>query len=339
MSRQHWGHGMRFKAIILASMAAIGAATAAEAAIVKSSVNKEGRIIVSITGEIVPGDSDQLRAIIKSANDAGKIVSSMRLNSVGGNLVEGATLADTVKFAKIATNVGQDATCASACFLIFAAGDRKFANYTARVGVHGASDKNGSESVQSGAATVSMARFAKELGVPPAIIGRMVVTPPSEMVWLSPTDLQSMGTTMVGKPSQLPEVAAGPASPPMQLSPDALGTLAPAPVPKAKPEPTWDDMIEKAVRLSAAQNGGKARSIRGCQPEFKVCFNAILMKSTDGTEMSLKVFRDMDDKIIIREMCTFNSSQDIRKCTDWDTGKTHRDMLDASNNWKQIADN
>jgi hypothetical protein len=49
---------MRFKAIILASMAAIGAATAAEAAVVKSSVNKEGRIIVSITGEIVPGDSD-----------------------------------------------------------------------------------------------------------------------------------------------------------------------------------------------------------------------------------------------------------------------------------------
>jgi hypothetical protein len=81
--------------------------------------------------------------------------------------------------------------------LIFAAGETKFANYTAQIGVH-ASDENGAETVQSGAATVSMARIAKELGVPPAIIGRMVVTPPAQMVWLSPADLQSMGTTMAG---------------------------------------------------------------------------------------------------------------------------------------------
>src|ERR1700730_2360410 len=110
----------------------------------------------------------------------------------------------------MATNVGQGATCASACFLVFAAGESKFANYSAQIGVHGASDEKGAETVQSGAATVSMARIAKELGVPPAIIGRMVVTPPAEMVWLSPADLQSMGTTMIGKPSQLPSIQEGP---------------------------------------------------------------------------------------------------------------------------------
>jgi hypothetical protein len=60
----------------------------------------------------------------------------------------------------------------------------------------------GRETVSSNAATVSMAKVAKELGVPPAIIGRMVVTPPNEMVWLSPQELQSMGVTMVGKPAQ-----------------------------------------------------------------------------------------------------------------------------------------
>jgi putative SOS response-associated peptidase YedK len=37
------------------------------------------------------------------------------------------------------------------------------------------------------------------------------------------------------------------------------------------------------------------------------------------------------------EACTFNKSFDIRKCLDWDTGVTHRDMQDIDGNWKQIA--
>jgi hypothetical protein len=146
--------------------------------------------------------SEAFKATVKAANDAGKLVASVRLNSPSGNLLEGAKLADAVRFGKLVTNVGHGATCASACFLIFAAGQTKFANYSAQIGVHGASDESGAETVQSGAATVSMARIAKDLGVPPAIIGRMVVTPPSEMVWLSPSDFQSMGTSMVGKPDQ-----------------------------------------------------------------------------------------------------------------------------------------
>lgn len=191
----------RLKAALLGALAA-AMATQAMAASLKPSTMKDGRIVILISGEITEGDSDAFKAAVKAANDAGKLVSSVRLNSPGGNLYEGAKLADAVRFGKMATNVGHGATCASACFLIFAAGEAKFANYSAQIGVHGASDENGAETVQSGAATVSMARIAKELGVPPAIIGRMVVTSPSDMVWLSPADLQSMGTSMVGKPSQ-----------------------------------------------------------------------------------------------------------------------------------------
>jgi len=149
---------------------------AATSATLKSIVTKEGHVLILISGEVAEGDADALKAAIKSANDAGKFVSGVRLNSVGGSLLEGVRLSETVKYAKMATNVAQGATCASACFSIFAAGENKFANYSAKVGVHGASDQTGTETVQSGAATVSMARFAKELGVPAAIIGRMVVT-------------------------------------------------------------------------------------------------------------------------------------------------------------------
>lgn len=309
--------------------------TSAIAADVKSSALKDGRIIISISGEIAPGDLDAFKAAVKAANDAGKLVTSIRLNSSGGNLLEGVKLTEAVRFAKMVTNVGQNATCASACFLIFAAGETKYANYTAQIGVHGASDKTGEETVQSGAATVSMARVAKELGVPPAIIGRMVVTPPSEMVWLSPTDLQSMGTTMVGKPSQIAPTSSVPA---VNSQVQAGAPVQLQPTDKASAPPTWDKLVDAAVRLSAEQNGGKAITVRTCQPELKACFNGVMYVDSKGVETLLKVTRDMNDRIVKREACTFNKSGDIRICLNWDSSESRRDMKDSSGNWIKVAD-
>jgi membrane-bound ClpP family serine protease len=49
-----------------------------------STVSKERKVIVSINGAIAEGDADKLNAIIKSANDSGRLVSGIRLNSPGG---------------------------------------------------------------------------------------------------------------------------------------------------------------------------------------------------------------------------------------------------------------
>ena len=149
----------------------------AVAAEIKSVNLKDDSVEISISGDIAPGDADLLQARIKAANDAGKRVTSVRLNSQGGNLLEGARLADVVRSAKVSTNVGQNATCASACFLVFAAGETKFAYVRARIGVHGASDKG----TESRKATVEMTRIAEELEVPESIIRRMKNTPPSDV--------------------------------------------------------------------------------------------------------------------------------------------------------------
>ncbi len=245
-----------------------------------------------------------------------------------------------MRFAKVATNVAGNATCASACFLVYAAGATKFANYTAQVGVHGASDKQGEETVASGAATVSMARAAKDLGVPAAIIGRMVVTPPNEMVWLTPQDLLSMGTTMVGKPTQTVSpsatATADPASLPKQTEPGSPMQLQPET--KSKKTPTWNEFVDTAVKRSAAQNNGTPRHARGCQPEIKECYDAIMVVNNHGKMTAVKVTKDMNDKIISREICSFNDSADIRKCFNWDDASTHRDMKDSKGNWYKVAD-
>jgi hypothetical protein len=306
----------------------------AAAADLKSAALKDGRIVISISGDIAEGDTDAFKAAVKIANGAGKLVSSVRLNSPGGSLLEGMRLAEVIRFGKMATNVGQGATCASACFLIFAAGETKFANYTAQIGVHGASDQTGQETAQSGAATVSMARVAKELGVPAAIIGRMVVTPPNEMVWLSPADLQSMGTTMVGKPSQIPtapqtsNIQQLPTGSPTDLSPKT----------KASATPTWDELVDIAVATSSRQNNGKPKYFRLCQPETKTCTTGISLRGNDGKDMIIKTTKDIRENIVSRETCSFNVTNDIRVCTDWDRNTVHHDMRNTAGEWYKVSD-
>jgi hypothetical protein len=178
--RQKWG-------IALCGLVSAGFALSvsiAAAAEIKPFDLKDDRVEISISGDITPGDADLLNARIKAANDAGKQVTSLRLNSAGGNLLEAVRLAAAVKLAKISTSVGQSAT--------FAAGETKYASISARIGVHGASEKG----VVSRAATTSMADAAKELDVPWSIIRRMINTPPDEVEWLSLTDLRLMGTTV-----------------------------------------------------------------------------------------------------------------------------------------------
>jgi len=182
---QKWG--IAVCGLVIAGLA-LSPSIAAAAEITSSNL-KDDTIEISISGNIAVGDAELLRTRIKAATDAGKQVASVRLNSEGGNLLEGARLADAVRSAKLSTNVGQDATCASACFLIFAAGETKYAYVRARIGVHGASE-NGAESRK---ATKAMARIAEELDVPSSIIRRMVNTPPNDVTWLSLNDLRLMG--------------------------------------------------------------------------------------------------------------------------------------------------
>jgi hypothetical protein len=185
-----------------------------------TSSGAEGKTVLVLSGEITSGDTDRFLAEVKTAMNDRRVIAGVRLSSPGGDVGEGFKLARVVRDARMATIVPDGVMCASACFIVFAAGSEKFAGYAARVGVHGAaSDRSQHETDQSRAATIIMARVVKELGVPPGIIGQMVVTPPNQMVWLSPDDLRSMGTTMMGRPEQTPSASAAIPQSPIDMTP------------------------------------------------------------------------------------------------------------------------
>lgn len=306
--------------------------TANAATITSLAPNKENKVIINLVGEIALGDRDALATEIKNTNALGRIVSGVRLNSPGGSLAEGMSLAQLVRTARISTSVPATARCASACFLVFAAGEAKYVNYSAEVGVHGASLRGGGESAEG---TVLMARYVKELGVPEAIIGKMVITPASEMVWLSVDDLKSMGSTMVGKPDQLARPG-----PPRNLQPEeqtrALESNSRAATPAALDKDTsWKLLVDKAGDLSAASNNGRIRAGRSCEPRTRTCNRWITFPFKD-TIGFVKTTEDSNGKLLKRELCTLNSDADIRDCLNWDTNETKKDMKDSKGDWYNI---
>jgi hypothetical protein len=296
-------------------------AAPASPAIIKSVPGKHGGVIITLSGPITAGDSDTLNNEIQQANAAGKSIENVQLNSGGGRLIEGVKLAAAIREAKISTTVDQGAVCASACFLIFAAGDPKFVSDGARIGVHKASEKDGRETMSSGVATESMAHFARELGVPSSIVRRMVRTPPKQVVWLDSQDLKAMGVSMAGVPMQTKQVATTGLSV-QQASTSATG---------------WNEFIDKVSKVSADQNDGKPILSRLCQPDHDNCILGLEYLLPDGRKGLAVVIQDVKGKTLRREVCEFNSSSDVRNCIDWDSGAKHRDAKNTNGDWVQVA--
>ncbi len=179
------------------------------------------KVGISGMGEIVDGDVTRLMSLMREMTidaPSAHIVAIM-LDSPGGQLSEGAKLADIIQSAKLTVIVGPGATCASACFLLFAAGSARIIAPDALIGVHSASEA-GQENIASMASTIAMARAAAQLNVPPQIIGKMVETTPNRVAWLTRDDLALMDVHIVAPDQQAaapPAPAPAPSPPPAEV--------------------------------------------------------------------------------------------------------------------------
>jgi Clp protease len=156
-----------------------------------------GGIRLHLEGEIREGDAEKLEANFEHAKSVGLIVHTISLNSPGGRVAVGASLARTMRARQIKTVVAGGHTCASACFMLFAAGRERTVEETARIGVHSAVVPKVGETDSAKSSTVDTVRFLAELGVPPQILGKMVTTRPDEMAWLTKEDLLLMRTNLL----------------------------------------------------------------------------------------------------------------------------------------------
>jgi len=159
--------------------------------------NDNSRIIISMTGQIDRGDYTKFINVFRSLPEHTVVVDFV-LNSPGGNIAEALKIIEAIKGQHIGTMVASDSQCASACFLIFSAGERKVASDRSFIGVHSLTTIDVGEDEYAKSSTVDIARYCStELKIPANIIGKMVSTPADSIYRLTPAELAEMGVVIV----------------------------------------------------------------------------------------------------------------------------------------------
>jgi hypothetical protein len=128
--------------------------------------NDNSRIIVSMTGKIELGDYAKFINVVKNLPE-NTVVVGFLLNSPGGNIAEALRITEALGGQHVETMVAPDSKCASACFLIFAAGELKVASNRSFIGVHSLTTINFGEDESAKSNTVDVARYCStELNIP-----------------------------------------------------------------------------------------------------------------------------------------------------------------------------
>jgi hypothetical protein len=174
----------------------VGAASLAFACVPTASAaefRQTGEAIL-LNGDIVDGDAARLFVAYEAGRRSGPAPIILVLNSPGGDVLPGAKVAEVTRTLGLSTVVAYDDNCSSICMLVFAAGVKRFYDPNhSTLGVHSVmsytADLQGTEDDGAMAATTWLARSMKYYGASDTVVAKLVMTPGSDMAWLTIDDL------------------------------------------------------------------------------------------------------------------------------------------------------
>ncbi|MBV7410393.1 hypothetical protein [Maritimibacter sp. DP1N21-5] len=157
-------------------------------------VSGEGPTL-TLTGQIAPGDAQRIGDALATRANAGQRVERINLDSTGGSVFDAIEIGETIRASGIATNVGDNAVCLSACPYMLAGGTTRSAASTARVGVHQHYFGENTilpafmavEDVQRGQAEVMA--YLTRMGIGLGVMEHAMRTPPEQIYLLTPEEL------------------------------------------------------------------------------------------------------------------------------------------------------
>ncbi|MEO9863186.1 MAG: ATP-dependent Clp protease proteolytic subunit [Yoonia sp.] len=157
------------------------------------SVQWEGRDVVTMTGEIQPGDAARFDDFI-DREGAPEVVF---LNSPGGSVTDALVIGQTIRDMESETAMSDADVCLSACPYILAAGTTRDIPEGAWVGVHqhffgeniALPAFLAVEDIQRGQGDVMT--YLDKMGIDPLVMQHALVTPPDEIYLLTQAELRS----------------------------------------------------------------------------------------------------------------------------------------------------
>ena len=164
------------------------------------------RDIIAISGEIVKGDADKFAAIAVTA-PADTLVT---LSSGGGRIFESMMIGEAIRARHFATGIPNDATCASACGLIWLAGTPRYIGSTGRVGFHAAYIVNEGVASETGNGNALVGAYLTKLGLSYEAIFYITSAGPDDMTWLHLADAKRIGIDAITVEKKVNETPAPP---------------------------------------------------------------------------------------------------------------------------------
>lgn len=155
--------------------------------------------VLTLTGTFDVGAADRFAAEIDAR---GEYVQTVALDSPGGSVSDALAIGTLLRERGYAASVAAGALCASSCPLVLAAGSSRSAHPDAAIGVHQvyAQFAAGALPTGIGAAgdamsdaqrtTALITRHLGDMGVDPALWLHALETPPGNLYYLSPEELQ-----------------------------------------------------------------------------------------------------------------------------------------------------
>jgi hypothetical protein len=177
--------------------------------------------VLTLSGSIETGDDQRFREALDDLWDQHWEIDWLDLNSPGGNVLAGTAIANIVHAEWMAVAIPNNATCASACAMIFFAGGPRRIFGAGRLGVHRAALPDGSDAPFSSLFTAEKLR---QFCAGPSIIAKLLATPPGRIAWIDKYDLPESGWMVCQRgpvPGRLRDQFVGPA----WLRPPALPVL------------------------------------------------------------------------------------------------------------------
>lgn len=117
----------------------------------------------------------------------------IHLNSVGGNVKSSLAIGAAIYLRQFATSVPPNATCASACALIWLAGHNKYWSHFGRIGFHAAYTGDAAAEHESGSANALIGAYLATLDLPIDFIEFATTAPPTGVRWLTTEDAKRFG--------------------------------------------------------------------------------------------------------------------------------------------------
>lgn len=135
---------------------------------------------------VIERDSDERFNAFLASNPG---VIGVRLNSPGGVVVSAITMAEEISRRRMSTFIAEDGLCASACSILFFAGHDRLV--IGRLGVHQMDDGGrGNASTLQFVLADQLDAFQR-FDVPWELTRKMLTTPPWDMYWVTPGDIET----------------------------------------------------------------------------------------------------------------------------------------------------